>query len=84
MNKIINFSEASILPSSVADPYHFDTDPDPGFETNRYEFGSRTNFDTDQKRIKYQENLQKVIKNAQIPCFVCLFYLTISFLKLII
>ena len=34
---------------SVADPYHFDTDPDPGCEKIRYrsESGSRVNFDTD-------------------------------------
>ena len=33
--------------SSVADPYHFDTDPDPGCEKIRYGSGSRVNFDTD-------------------------------------
>ena len=32
---------------SVADPYHFDTDPDPGCEKIRYGSGSRVNFDTD-------------------------------------
>ena len=32
---------------SVADPYHFDTDPDPGGEKLRYGSGSRVNFDTD-------------------------------------
>ena len=32
---------------SVADPYHFDTDPDPGCEKIRYGSGSRANFDTD-------------------------------------
>ena len=33
----------------VADPYHFDTDPDPGCEKICYESGSgsRVNFDTD-------------------------------------
>ena len=31
---------------SVADPYHFDTEPDPGSEKIR--FGSGANFDTDQ------------------------------------
>ena len=36
-----------ILPASVADPYHFDTDPDPGCEKIRYGSGSRVNFDTD-------------------------------------
>ena len=35
--------------SSVADLYHFDTDPDldPGCEKIRYGSGSRVNFDTD-------------------------------------
>ena len=33
--------------SSVADPYHVDTDPDPGSEKIRYGSGSRPNFDTD-------------------------------------
>ena len=28
-------------------PYHFDTDPDPGSEKIRYGSGSRPNFDTD-------------------------------------
>ena len=34
---------------SVADPYNFDTDPDPGCEKIRYGSGSgsRVNFDTD-------------------------------------
>ena len=32
---------------SVADPYHFYTDPDPGCEQICYGSGSRTNFDTD-------------------------------------
>ena len=33
--------------ASVADPYHFDTDPDPGCEKIRSGSGSRVNFDTD-------------------------------------
>ena len=33
--------------ASVADPYHVDTDPDPGCEKIRYGSGSRANFDTD-------------------------------------
>ena len=33
--------------NSVADPYHVDTDPDPGCEKIRYGSGSRVNFDTD-------------------------------------
>ena len=39
----------SKLRASVADPYHFDTDPDPdpGCEKIRYGSGSRVNFDTD-------------------------------------
>ena len=38
-----------ILRGSVADPYHFETDPDqdPGYEKIRYGSGSRANFDTD-------------------------------------
>ena len=32
---------------SVSDPYHFDTDPDPGCKKIRYGSGSRANFDTD-------------------------------------
>ena len=35
----------SYLTPSVADPYHFDTDP--GCEKNRYGSGSRVNFYTD-------------------------------------
>ena len=37
------------LITSVADPYHFDTDPDPGCEKICYGSGSRSrvNFDTD-------------------------------------
>ena len=60
-----------IIPrSSVADQYHFDTDPDPGCE-KIYGSGSRVNFDMDpdpdpgkndtdpdpEKNPKYQENL---------------------------
>ena len=33
--------------ASVADLYHFDTDPDPGCGKTSYGSGSRTNFDTD-------------------------------------
>ena len=33
--------------NSVADPYLFDTNPDPGCEKIRYGSRSRTNFDTD-------------------------------------
>ena len=36
-----------VVLGSVADPYHFDTDPDPGCEKIRYGSGSRVNFDTD-------------------------------------
>ena len=36
-----------ICETSVADPYHFDTDPDSGCEKIRYGSGSRVNFDTD-------------------------------------
>ena len=31
----------------MADPYHLDTEPDPGSEKICYEFGSRSIFDTD-------------------------------------
>ena len=31
----------------MADPYHFDTNPDPGCEIIRYGSGSIANFDTD-------------------------------------
>ena len=31
----------------MADPYHFDTDPDSGCEKILYGSGSRANFDTD-------------------------------------
>ena len=81
---------------SVADPYHFYTDPDPECEKICYGSGSRTNFDTDSdldpgkfvtdpdpgKRMKYKENLKNVIKNVHIPCFMCVpvFYLTITVL----
>ena len=36
-----------LLEINVEDPYHFDTDPDPGYEKIRNGFGSRPNFDTD-------------------------------------
>ena len=36
-----------ICETSVADPYHFDTDPDSGCEKIRYGSGFRVNFDTD-------------------------------------
>ena len=36
-----------VVSSSVADPYYFDADPDPGCEKIRYGSGSRVNFDTD-------------------------------------
>ena len=38
---------SSILHSSGADPYQFDTDPDSGSEQILYESGSRPNFDTE-------------------------------------
>ena len=40
---------AGTLTTSVADPYHFDMDPDPGCEKIHYgsESRSRANFDTD-------------------------------------
>ena len=56
----------------MADPYNFDTDPDPGCEKIRFGANFDTNPDPDpgkkiripiqQKRIKYQEILQNVIK----------------------
>ena len=36
-----------MVTSSVADPYHFDTDPDPGSDKIRYGSGSRPNFNMD-------------------------------------
>ena len=36
-----------LLSGSVADPYNFDTDLDPGCEKIRYGSGSRVNFDVD-------------------------------------
>ena len=36
-----------MLVTSVADPFHFDTDPAPGYEKVRYGSGSRPNFDSD-------------------------------------
>ena len=47
-HKIKNYGR-NCIPGSVADPYHFDTDPDPGYEKICYVSGSgsRVNFDTD-------------------------------------
>ena len=53
----------------MADPYHFGTNPDPGYKKTRYRFGSRPNFDTDPDpgkndtdldpgKTEYQENLK--------------------------
>ena len=52
----------------MADPYHFDTDPDPGREKIRYGSGSRANFDTDQDpgNIDSDPNLDPAKKN-QVP-----------------
>ena len=36
----------------MANPYHFDTDPDPGGEKIHCGSGSRANFDTDPDRGK--------------------------------
>ena len=43
------FTLKTIITTSVADPYHIDTVPDPGCEKIRYGSGSRSrvNFDTD-------------------------------------
>ena len=53
--------------SSVADPYHFGTDPDPGCEkicsgseSRQKRYGSV--FGPGHKRIEYPENLKNVIK----------------------
>ena len=57
-------SELSILASSVAEPYNFHTDPDPGCEKNslRIRIQAKTKWiRIQQKRTKYQENLRKVI-----------------------
>ena len=42
--------------SGVADPYHFDTDPDPGSDKIRYGSRSRPNFDTDPDLDKGKNN----------------------------
>ena len=49
MLALIDMLNVVIVTRSVADPYHFDTDPDPGCEKIRYGSGSgsRVNFDTD-------------------------------------
>ena len=33
--------------NSVADPYHFDVDPVPALECEKFRYGSRANFDMD-------------------------------------
>ena len=33
--------------NSVADPYHFDVDPVPDLECEKFRYGSRANFDMD-------------------------------------
>ena len=45
ITEIINVVDMAAV--SVADPYHFDTYPDPGCEKICYGSGSRVNFDTD-------------------------------------
>ena len=49
----------------MADPYHFDTDPDQGREKICYGSGSRANFDTDQDpgKIESDTNLDPAKKN---------------------
>ena len=68
----------------MADPYHFDTDPDPGPEKIRYGSGSRPNFETDsdsgKKRIQYQENLINLIKKRSYPRFSVVILLKYFFL----
>ena len=77
---------------SVADPYHFDTDPDPGCEKNRYGSGSRAKFDTDpdpgkndtdpdpeKKELSTRKSL-KCDEKTHIPCLVCVYYFTLTFL----
>ena len=69
---------------NVTDPYHFDTDPDPGSEKIRQGSESWPNFDTyriQAKKIPVRIRIQGKkdqpcefdFKNAQIPGFVCLF-----------
>ena len=48
---------------SVADPYHFETDPDPGCEKIRYGSGSRVNFDTDPDPGKKDTDLDPAKKD---------------------
>ena len=45
-----------IVGSSVADPYHCDTDPDPGYDKIHYGSGSRVNFDTNPDRDPGKNN----------------------------
>ena len=49
MKQVYFFNYKNKLSPSVADPYHLDTDPDPGCEKICYGSGSgsRVNFDTD-------------------------------------
>ena len=55
------------------DPYHIDTDP--GSEKISDGSGSRPNFDKDPVTGKSEKF---DLKNAHIPCFECLYYLTIT------
>ena len=86
------------LNNVVADQYHFDTDPDPGCEKfvwiqteGLYGFGSGPRPKIMQIRIQIQAKKKKVPgkskkfdKNAYFPCFVCLYYLTITFQYIVI
>ena len=65
-----------LLSSSVADPYHFDKDPDPGCEKFLPDPGKN---DID-PWIKYQENVKNRIKCSYSTFCVCVYYLPITFL----
>ena len=52
-----------ISTTSVADLYHFDTDPDPGGEKICYGSGSRVNFDTDPDQGKNDTDPDPVKKD---------------------
>ena len=47
-----------VLSASDADPYHFDTDPDPGCEKIRDPDRTLIRIGSRPKRILYQENLK--------------------------
>ena len=71
---------------SLADPYHFNTDP--GSEKCRYGSRSKQNFDTDpepgKKRFSNRKLLKIGLKKPSYPMFCVFILLTIPFLLIII